>query len=675
MSPHSPGGRVQDPDDLTPEGLQDAELAAEERDAEGVRRDREAEARDLAAGIIDQAAEDRAATDFRTAAKDLARAAAGRAAAAQNRSQAMRDREVGAEDRAHADADRAVAAVERARASEAHARSGASAAARGRHRKAGAAAAARDEAAAKRDQRAKSRDLAAGNLDHAAEVRAVADGASASDELARAAVGRVAAAGIRAQAVDDREVAADDRARAESDRRVAAQDRAQGSSALLYQALHDGVTGLPNRAMLLDVMDRELMAATRDKRACGLLVMDIDDFKHVNDRLGHDAGDQLLVDCAARIKRTLDPQDTLARLSGDEFAILPFDARDVETVIATAARVTASLDEPFMVAGISVRASVSIGIALFPDHALDASTLMRRADVAMYVAKQSHSGYAVYSVGQEENLGRRMTLLGELREAIASNEIVLYYQPQIDMRDGHTVGMEALVRWTHPRFGLVPPSEFIPAAEASDLIGPLTRWILNEALRQLQTWEAQGVRLNASVNISAANLLDPGLPTLVGDLLHVWTIPAQRLTLEITETTVISTDVDDTLRQLRALGIGLSIDDFGTGYASLTYLRRLPVTELKLDRSFVGTMATNADDATIVKPAISLGHNLGLRVVAEGVEDEPTWAMLAAFDCDLAQGYYMARPMPSSEVLAWLAESPWGIADAPTPLGSAGGHG
>jgi len=542
-----------------------------------------------------------------------------------------------------------VAAEDRAQAAKDREDSGADELTAVRRREAGLAARDRDVAAELRDVAAEARDDAAGDLDRSAGDRAATNRQRAADEGVRAASGR-------AEAADSRE-------RAIIDRRVAAEDRAQGSHALEYQALHDSLTGLPNRTLLVDRLDRELLAATRNKCLCGLLIMDVDQFKDVNDALGHEAGDRLLEDFAKRIKETLRDQDTLARLGDNEFAILPVGAGEMGAIMAIATKVLAALEKPFVIEGITIHAGASIGIAVFPDHAPDPTTLMRRADVAMYVAKHSHSGYAVYAAQQEETLGQRMTLLGELREAIANNELALHYQPRVNVRSKRTVGVEALVRWSHPRYGLLPPAEFIPAAEESDLIRPLTRWVLNEALGQLHAWELAGIVLGASVNLSAANLLDSELPTMVADLLRTWSIPAGRLILEITETTVISTDVDETLKRLRTVGVGLSTDDFGTGYASLTYLRRLPLSELKLDRSFVGSMATNPDDAAIVKPAISLGHNLGLTVVAEGVEDEATWDMLAAFECDLAQGYYMARPMPPGQLAEWLARDVWGLAE------------
>jgi diguanylate cyclase (GGDEF)-like protein/PAS domain S-box-containing protein len=441
-------------------------------------------------------------------------------------------------------------------------------------------------------------------------------------------------------------------------------ERRQHIAELEYQALHDSLTGLPNRTLLRDRLDREILSATRQNGVCGLLIMDIDQFKEVNDTMGHEAGDILLHAFAGRIGETIRDLDTVARMGGDEFAILPVGVADIDGILATATKVLKGLEEPFVVDGTAIYVRASIGIAVFPQHAPDASTLMRRADVAMYAAKQSHRGYALYAPEQEENITRRMALLGELREAISKGELVLHYQPRVDVRQRRTIGVEALVRWNHPRYGLVPPAEFILVAETSDLIGPLTSWVLNQALGQLRAWDLLGIALVASVNLSAANLPDPDLATGIRGLLKTWHIPAARVILEITETALISAGGGETLKQLRKLGMGLSIDDFGTGYASLTHLRQLPLTELKLDRSFVGSMATNEDDAAIVKPAISLGHDLGLSVSAEGVEDEATWDMLAAFKCDVVQGYYVARPMPPEQLPDWLDNSGWALADA-----------
>ena len=345
-------------------------------------------------------------------------------------------------------------------------------------------------------------------------------------------------------------------------------ERKAHTDALEYQALHDSLTGLPNRTLLHDRLERELLMATREKRSCGLLILDMDQFKEVNDTLGHECGDQLLQAFAARISEALRDVDTFARLGGDEFAVLPIGANDVEGVVATATKILAALEEPFIIDGTALHARASIGIAVFPDDANDGSTLLRRADVAMYVAKESHSGYAVYAPEHEENVGRRMALLGELRQAMANGELVVHYQPRVDVRSKRTIGVEALVRWAHPVHGLLPPADFIPAAEASDLIGPLTRWVLNETLGQLRAWDLNGIHLVASVNLSAANLLDPELPAVVGGLLKVWSVPASRVVLELTETTLISERGHETLKALRALGVGLSLDDFGMGYAS-----------------------------------------------------------------------------------------------------------
>jgi diguanylate cyclase (GGDEF)-like protein/PAS domain S-box-containing protein len=443
-------------------------------------------------------------------------------------------------------------------------------------------------------------------------------------------------------------------------------ERKAQSDALEYRAFHDGLTQIPNRALLRDRLDRELLAATREHRSCGLLILDMDKFKDVNDTLGHDAGDLLLKEFASRVRGALRDVDTFARLGGDEFAILPVGTGDLDGIVSTAMRVLEALKEPFVISGTRLRAGASIGLALFPEHADDSDALLRRADVAMYVAKETRSGYAVYSPEHEASAGRRMILLADLGEAIRAGKLVMYYQPRVDISSKRTIGVEALVRWATPAHGLLLPIDFIPAAEHSDLIGPLTQWVINETLAQIRAWELEGITLDLSINLSAANLLDDQLPIVVGEMLERWSIPASRVTLEVTETTVLSEGGYATLERLREMGIGLSMDDFGTGYASLTYLRRLPLTELKLDRSFVGSMATDADDAAIVQPAIDLGHRMGLRVVAEGVENQATWDKLATFKCDVAQGYFMAHPMPAHELGGWLRETVWRLEGADT---------
>ncbi|MFN2464290.1 MAG: EAL domain-containing protein [Candidatus Dormibacteria bacterium] len=439
-------------------------------------------------------------------------------------------------------------------------------------------------------------------------------------------------------------------------------ERKAHTEALQYQALHDALTTLPNRTLFHDRVSQELLAAQRHRRRCGLILLDMDRFKEVNDTLGHDAGDQLLEMFAVRVREAVRDVDTVARLGGDEFAVLVSDISDISGIVLTAQRITNALEAPFLLGQTTIRAHASMGITAYPEHGDDVGTLMRRADVAMYVAKQSHSGHAIYAAQQEERMKRRIELLDQLRDGIAANQLVLHYHPKIDIRTGRAIGVEALVRWQHEKYGLVPPDDFISAAEESDLIQPLTRWVLNEALHQLHDWDGEGLHLSISVNLSARNLLEDDLAMALKKLLEEWQIEPDRLTLEITETTAVSATVDGNLANLRALGCGLSLDDFGTGFASLAYLRRLPLTQLKLDRSFVTVMATSSDDAAVIQPSISLAHNLGLLVVAEGIEDQDSFDMLAGFECDFAQGFLMARPMPAEELPTWMWASPWGIA-------------
>jgi EAL domain-containing protein (putative c-di-GMP-specific phosphodiesterase class I) len=286
---------------------------------------------------------------------------------------------------------------------------------------------------------------------------------------------------------------------------------------------------------------------------------------------------------------------------------------------------------------------------------------MRHADVAMYVAKRTKRGYAVYAPQQDEHTVARLALIGELRHAIAHDELVLHYQPTVALKSGKTIGVEALVRWQHPKRGLMPPDQFIPAAEETELIQPLVRWVLNQGQSQLRRWADAGLEIKLSVNVSAWNLHDPDFPEMTSELLETWGIEPGRLTLEITESSIMAHSAIDTVSRLSALGVGLSIDDFGTGYSSLAYLKRLPVNEIKIDKSFISGMMADSASVSIVRPIIELGHNMGLQVVAEGVENRETWDRLVAFGCDLAQGYYLCPPMPASELTHWLRESSWGL--------------
>ena len=426
------------------------------------------------------------------------------------------------------------------------------------------------------------------------------------------------------------------------------------TEALQFQALHDPLTGLPNRSFLKERLETAILAADRDLRPCAVLVMDMDNFKEVNDRLGHHVGDQLLREVAARLRGTLRKADMVARLGGDEFAVVPFGATDAPRAALIAEKILQALEAPVVIDETPITPAVSIGVASFPQHAEDAAALMRRADVAMYAAKRARSGYSVYASDQEDGNGSPTPLIGKLGHAIDQFELLLHYQPIVDLADGRPEKLEALVRWGHPKHGLLPPDDFIPSAEQTDLIKPLTAWVLNEALGQLHAWHKAGFEVGVAVNLSARSLADVELAPTVADLLRTWQIPPDKLTLEITERSILSAEADPTLRCLHEIGVRLSVDDFGTGYSSLTYLKRLPVAEIKIDKSFLADLAQSRDDAAIVRSTIDLGHNLGLRVVAEGVETAETATLLGQLGCDLAQGFHISYPLPAAQLGPWL---------------------
>jgi EAL domain-containing protein (putative c-di-GMP-specific phosphodiesterase class I) len=324
---------------------------------------------------------------------------------------------------------------------------------------------------------------------------------------------------------------------------------------------------------------------------------------------------------------------------------------------AVAGRLCDALEEPFVLHGLTVHLEASLGIAMHPDHGNDVETLVQHADVAMYVAKSSTSSYELYDSRHDSHSAGRLALLGELRQAIDNDEFVLHYQPKASLSNGQVAGVEALVRWMHPERGMVPPDEFIPLAEQTGVIKPLTAWVLDAALAQCRAWRDGGLDLTVAVNLSVRNLLDAHLPDSIAALLRRHELPPSALELEITESTIVADQVRalDVLTRLNGMGIGLSVDDFGTGYSSLAYLKDLPVSELKIDRKFVNNMTEDGDDAFIVRSTIDLGRNLGLQVVAEGVETEAVWDQLALLGCDVAQGYYLTRPLPAADLTEWLA--------------------
>jgi len=430
---------------------------------------------------------------------------------------------------------------------------------------------------------------------------------------------------------------------------------------LHYQFYHDVITGLPNREKLY--LDMEACFGNRSEdQISALMLLDIDRFKEINDTLGHKTGDQLLKQIGPRLTAEMaDVQGVVARLGGDEFAIFLPRIRSPHQAIIIAHRLTDALTQEFDLDGFCTEISVSIGIALSPMQTEDYHTLMRYADIAMYHAKSQMLGYAIYNTEIDPHSQKRLTMIGELGRAIRDNQLCLYYQPKVLLDEKRCYGFEALIRWIHPELGFVPPNDFIPIAEMTSMIHPLTAWVLEKSIEQAQIWYAQNLDLSIAVNLSARNLMDENIPKMIARLLEKYQLPANRLELEITESSIM-TDPARALRildQLHDLGVLLSIDDFGTGYSSLAYLKRLPVHTLKIDNSFVRNMLEDRQDEIIVHSTINLAHNLGLKVVAEGVENEALLDSLNQMGCDEAQGYFIGRPMPIVNVNEWLVATGW----------------
>jgi diguanylate cyclase (GGDEF)-like protein/PAS domain S-box-containing protein len=435
-------------------------------------------------------------------------------------------------------------------------------------------------------------------------------------------------------------------------------DRKELEEQLRHQALHDALTDLPNRTLLHDRLEQAIRSANRDQTSCALLLLDLDRFKEINDTFGHHVGDMLLRQLAQRLRRNIRDSDSVARLGGDEFAVL-LPRVDAEGADEVARKLQSALSEPFELEGQQFHTGASIGIALHPDHGVDATTLMRHADIAMYVAKREREGFARFQPEHAARGASAYALIADLRAAIDQrNHLSLHYQPIISLADGRVHRVEALARWHHPRLGFIPPDQFIELAEHADLIKPLTLWAINEALEQQAAWRWQDFDVPVAVNLSVANLQDRELVAAIERTLESWRADASLLGLEITESSLMSDPglAMSTVSHLNNLRIRISIDDFGTGYSSLAYLKRLPVHEVKIDKSFVIGMREDENDASIVRAVIQLGHQLGLEVVAEGVEDEPTLTRLRELGCDFAQGYHLGRPMPAVAATEWLRQ-------------------
>jgi diguanylate cyclase len=425
-----------------------------------------------------------------------------------------------------------------------------------------------------------------------------------------------------------------------------------------FAMLHDPLTELPNRLLFHDRVHQAILGATRTGTRVAVMVLDVDRFKEVNDALGHHTGDLLLYELGYRLTETLRQSDSVARLGGDEFAILLPEIDDQEGALAAANKIREALRLPIAVRDLSLEVEASAGIALYPDHGLDPESLLQHADVAMYNAKRSQSGCELYAETRHEFSPSRLRLVQDLRAGIANGQIELHYQPKVRLSDNRVVGVEALARWNHPEQGLIAPESFIPLAEHTGLIRPLTLAVLEMAIDQCATWRSRGIEIGMAVNLSPRNLVDHELPHQIKRLLEQRGVPTTALELELTEDTIMADPrrARDVLSRLDAMGIWLAIDDFGTGYSSLAYLKQLPVTTLKVDRSFVTTMSEQEENAEIVRSTIALGRNLGLRVVAEGVETDPVMDKLRQLGCDVVQGYYVSRPVPAAELEQWLRD-------------------
>ena len=446
----------------------------------------------------------------------------------------------------------------------------------------------------------------------------------------------------------------------------------QSISQLQYLAAYDPLTGLPNRARLMERV-REIFARREKQDEIALMRVNIDGFEEINNALSYQKGDELLRQFAKRLEATIHGADMLARLDADEFAVL-FAGRGTSQRAPEIARsIIKGLETPFVIDGLPLDVHASIGTAMAPEHAADADDLLRRADMAMRAAKRAAAGAAVYTTAIDQYDPRRLTVMGELSYAIDHDELALFYQPKVSFKTSRIVGVEALLRWHHPQRGMIPPDQFISLAEKTGSIQRLTQWVLRNAVRQLTAWRGAGFNFNVSLNLSVRNLLEAAFPKRVLSILESESAAAAGITMEITESALMADPgkARAALTFLSQHGIRFSIDDFGTGYSSLAYLKHLPVSEIKIDKLFVSKLMTDVDDMTIVRSTIELGHNLGLSVTAEGVEDQETWNTLRGLGCDEAQGYYLSRPLAIDDFDRWLRESNWGLVSggAPAPAG------
>jgi diguanylate cyclase (GGDEF)-like protein len=437
-------------------------------------------------------------------------------------------------------------------------------------------------------------------------------------------------------------------------------ERKRARDELTHLALHDPLTNLPNRAVFYDRLHQSMLISRRNGAPLALLFLDLDGFKEVNDNFGHAAGDVVLRQVGERLTGIVRASDTVARVGGDEFGLILL-AADAEGAGTMARKVLKALDEPFRIEGMTIDLGASVGIALFPDHGEDSEVLVQYADTAMYQAKGLSSGFAIFSPNVSEDPRDGLTLIGELRRAITERELTVHYQPRVNVETGRVVGAEALLRWHHRERGYIEPEQFVRAAEKTGLIVDLTAWVLNEAVAQTRDWHKEGLDITVAVKLAPRNFRDPQLPLQVGATLASHGADPAWLEIEIPEAAITdgASQALDALARLNALGVQLTVDHFGAGSSSLAKLKHLPVHKLKIDKVLVSDVAEDQNDSAVVRSMISLGHDLGFKVVAEGTEDASTWELLQNLRCDEAQGYYIARPMPAGELSEWIAESAW----------------
>ncbi len=441
---------------------------------------------------------------------------------------------------------------------------------------------------------------------------------------------------------------------------------------LQIHAMYDTLTNLPNRRLFTDRIQQAIKFCRREERKFSLIMADLDHFKTVNDTLGHHAGDDLLRQVTLRLKDVLRDSDTIARLGGDEFAIIIYCGDDEHfSLTSVAERLIQALEDPIYIEGLPFSVGVSLGIATFPDHGDDAETLMRRADISLYRSKEKRNCYTLYDKNTDEHTRDALRTVSDLRNAIRNKQLEVYYQPKIDCNTKQINGVEALARWIHPEKGFISPGVFIPLAKQNGLIRHLTVLVLQKAIRQAAEWYRNGYEIKLSVNITGENIEDLNFPDELSYLLKRFQMPPHLLELEITEDVIIKNIQKATqiTERLREMGVAISIDDFGTGNSSISYLKKLPINTLKIDYSFIREMNNNPDDEAIVKTTILLSKSLGMSVVAEGVEDALTLDRLHSMGCDLAQGFYMCKPIPADLLNEWLITSPWGIQGAASQPG------